>query len=442
MFSILFGALCELRNCEITGEVPFVDWGGECAYYEEGSGNCWESFFPQTGTRDPSGRVAVVAGWDDIQPYGGMDLFSTLVTLVAKYARPVPRITSQADLVDVSECVGIHYRGTDKKATQEFAGPDPEVFCAHALDACKRMGIKRVFVATDCAKALEVFRGWASSNNLTLVCTDSIRSHNQVSIHNHYGRQHGSAPGLYGTRKGEEVLVDAILLSRCQHLVRSPSGVSLYALLMNPRLTFECLGELYGGHRWETFLLDRPEHTRMGRHVTFSPGMDGRIYEVVREKIAGRDLLQYVHEHPPEKAHDYVWITTLSSGPTVEQRAFMEKTKAPSTLFAHGNAEMHLIGYIMDETELNVITALIGSCGVQDARRLVDGKMILTLPDEGALFVACSRNLFEISWRLLATVMRGEVKVGEDTYDPGDRGAKLFMAIASVLAANMSPLPK
>lgn len=434
LFSIVFGALREIRECELTGEVPRVEWGPECAYFE--SGNSWEDIFQQVGPPD-SGKStqAVAAGWDDTPLYPGKTLFETLAILVHKYARPTQEVLERASLTDVSGCVGIHYRGTDKQATKEFHGPNPETFCAHALEACRAKGVSRVFVATDCGKALEKFKTWARAHNISLVHTTSIRSFNERSIHDHYGLDSGNRRGTNGKEKAVQVLVDAILLSRCIHVIRSPSGVSLFSLLYNPKLTFECLGELYMGHRWESFLLDHDTHARGKRHVSFS-AFDKDLFVATSDTAAGRGIFEHVRAEGVEEALA-VWITDTDHGPTDTQRKALGRAQ-PGTLFTHPKHEMHLLTYIMRPLEVDIICSLLESSGVSNARAIVGGKMILTEPG-GSLFLACSRNVFDIMWGFVCTLLRGDVKVHGEAYMPGDRINHMAMAVASVLASHMTP---
>lgn len=442
LFSIVFGALREIRQCELSGDLPRVEWGEECAYFENGN-NSWEDIFLPvvTGPVDTSGppdTTVVAAGWDDTPQYPGRTLFETLAVLVAKYARPTQEVWERAGLTDVSNCVGIHYRGTDKQATKEFHGPPPETFCAHALDACRARGITRVFVATDCGKALEKFKTWARSNGLQLVHTTSIRSFNERSVHDHYGMDAGNRRGTNGKEKALQVLVDAILLSKCQHVIRSPSGVSLFALLFNPTLTFECLGELYMGHRWEAFLLDHRTHIRGKRHVSFS-GEDPAIAVATSDTAAGVDIFQHVRTEGVGEA-SAVWVTTTDQGPTETQREGMLEAKA-GTLFVHPRHELHLLTYIMNPAEVDIICSLMEASGVKNSRQIVGGKMILTSPG-GELFLACSRDLFDMVWGFICTILRGDVKIGGSPYVPGDRINHMVMAVASILAAHMTPCGK
>jgi hypothetical protein len=436
LFSILYGALRGIRECELDGTIPSVTWGEECAYYEPGNGeNCWEAFFHKTGNPGTVVKEKTLAGWDDIPVYPGKSLYETLHVLVSKCAIPNTSIMEECTKYDIQDCIGIHYRGTDKVATQEFAGPSPEVFCAHALTACTNMGINRVFVATDCGRAMETFETWARVNEIELIKTHCIRSFNSASIHNHYGLDTGKATSKHGNTKGVEVLIDALLLSRCKHIIRSPSGVSLFAILWNPDLTYECLGALYKNHDWESFILDRKQHIK--KHVTFKPISD--IYVVNRDTVAGKDIFDYIQTNPPNE-EPYVWITTGLTAPTSEDLETVLETKH-ETLFTTSNHEMHLMSYILTPQEIEIVSAIMESKGLRNASEIISSKMIITLPGQDQLMLCCSRSILDLVWSCISVILRGDVQVKGETYALGERKMVIFMAFVSILAGNIKPLP-
>ena len=130
--------------------------------------------------------------------------------------------------------LGVHLRGTDKGRYMQTAGSghpvgpaeyEPYVrafLAAHGANAS-------VFVATDSPSYLaDVMRRWPA---------DRLQFRHEVLRHeSNVAFVGGAASKANNYRKGEEVLLDALLLSRCDFLLHAASGVAELAIYWNPRL--------------------------------------------------------------------------------------------------------------------------------------------------------------------------------------------------------------
>jgi hypothetical protein len=150
---------------------------------------------------------------------------------VARHVRVKPHVTAIVDDVFArhlagSYAFGAHVRGTDFA----YAEPTPPQAYFRAIDRITRargLGDFRVFLATDQQQFVTLFRAEYGDR---LVTYDSIRSSGGVSPF----RFKGVSP----YKKGEDVLVDTLLLSRCDHVLKGAAAGGEYALWFNPGVEF------------------------------------------------------------------------------------------------------------------------------------------------------------------------------------------------------------
>ena len=148
-------------------------------------------------------------------------------TLIDRYIRPRAHIRERVDSYvrtnfDSAFVIGIHYRGTDK--FEDAPRVPYEQVRAAVLDAINAAAPARykLFVATDEQAFLEYMLDLFPGRLLYL---DMYRSVDSAPIDVVQGDNH---------RKGEDAVMDCLLLSRCDHLVRTASNLSLCSTLFNP----------------------------------------------------------------------------------------------------------------------------------------------------------------------------------------------------------------
>lgn len=129
--------------------------------------------------------------------------------------------------------LGLHIRGTDLMYAPPMSPgeyfPAVDRWLAERHDG-------RVFVATDQAQYLESFQARYGE---AILCSDSWRSRDDVAPFN--------KEELSPHKRGEDVLVDILLLSACDFLLKGASNVGEMAMYFNPELRCE---DLSLGKRW------------------------------------------------------------------------------------------------------------------------------------------------------------------------------------------------
>ena len=136
--------------------------------------------------------------------------------------------------------LGVHYRGTDKKSE---ALPVPPEACAAVirkyLDAHRQT--QALFIASDEAAFLEFvakkFKGVEIISH-----DDSMRSGDGEAIH--------KSAGGDKYEKGKDALVNCLLLSRCDALIKTASFLSAWSCVFNPTLPVVLLNAPYKECLW------------------------------------------------------------------------------------------------------------------------------------------------------------------------------------------------
>jgi hypothetical protein len=266
-------ALNQIRWAESKKLIPVVHFGrdsvdGPNAYYEEGAGpNVWEYYFEPVGgltldaarelARESGRRLLTLSYWElwrlhyeeptsvFTYPYGYYRRFDDKAAyldapwwaaqraegrrLVRRYVRVRPEIMAKVDeFVDHhfdGGVLGVHARGTDKQDTGSGSAvarivPPAEYF--PLIDRYLRANpTARVFFATDQRQFREEMQTRYGDRLLSVASTLSDSTVNAFQAQ----RERGA-----GNRaKGEEVLIDALLLSRCDFLLKCTSAVGEFA---------------------------------------------------------------------------------------------------------------------------------------------------------------------------------------------------------------------
>ena len=142
---------------------------------------------------------------------------------------------THADLFKGRFCLGIHRRvGNAGVANLQKDGRVPSLNtlltrCDELLQQPSGSTDARIFLATDDADAVDAFKGAFGSR---LIIQDNVKrtTASKREVHHSDWRTLSLADA-------EDVLVDTLLLSRCNVLVHASSSVSTMASLLNPNLT-------------------------------------------------------------------------------------------------------------------------------------------------------------------------------------------------------------
>lgn len=247
---------CEKNNID-SFEVNFKDRGH---YYEETLGHNWWQYFFEPIRKETFGtkvcrllklkkptRVSQrqIAFFNyDGEYYLPREKAHVLIN---KYIRVKPEIQREIDQFkekhfDGAYVIGIHYRGTDKHteaALVDYAHVKEsidEAIAAHGTGPIK------IFVATDTQKFVDYIRPFYTDQIIT---TDATRSTDGTPLH--YGVQ--TKEELYHYRQGKETVVDALLFSHTNYLIRTSSNLSLCSSFFNPDIPVIELSKKYAMER-------------------------------------------------------------------------------------------------------------------------------------------------------------------------------------------------
>lgn len=141
---------------------------------------------------------------------------------------------------DNQNVLGIHYRGTDK--IREASYVDYEKVLS-VIQKCMELTNKftKIFVATDDANFLDYLLN-TKFCELIISHDDYYRSANQVSIH--------SRINLNRYNVNRDAIVNIMLLSKCDFIIKSSSFLSSISLLLNPKIPFVMLNKPYDEFLW------------------------------------------------------------------------------------------------------------------------------------------------------------------------------------------------
>lgn len=216
------------------GQYPgfLVDYADEGAYYDTALGlNWWNYYYAplRIGKNAAEYRKATTRERIKFSKHAEFTLSRERChQLIEKYIKIKPVIR---DLIEKfvkvhfnKFMIGVHYRGTDKKI--ECPRVEYDQIIAKVEEVSKECGVKnpKIFVATDEEDFLAYIKTCFPNR---VVAYDSIKSRNGLPVH------------LTDTdkyKKGEDAIVDCLLLSKCDYLIRTNSNLSLCSGLFNPNI--------------------------------------------------------------------------------------------------------------------------------------------------------------------------------------------------------------
>lgn len=282
-FAYVLFALNQLIFAVQWGLVPYIDFGkctvnghdhyasgGANLYYDPASGpNMWEYYFePVSSYRLGSSNFETHALPSKLiwrlhhkeansvfaYYYGvhaskrGYDeaWYRTMRTrasqLLGRFVRPRQHLLKAVDEYWSSHfgpganVLGVHMRGTDKQADIGGNIVPPQLYMHHIDIYLQQHPNARVFLATDSPRFLRRMRERYSTK---LVARNALRSERNAFLDVQFA----------GTneRKGFDVLIDALLLSRCAFLLKSSSAVGEFAIYFNMSLHSRSIDLQYVG---------------------------------------------------------------------------------------------------------------------------------------------------------------------------------------------------
>lgn len=261
LFSCFFAVLNNIRWCEKNGVTPVVDWMRDrhSNYYQKegynGSTQPWEYYFEpisaptekvgrlQQGTMiyngycapDGSGIPVTTRHSKDYKRTFEKEYRRSIYQTITEYITIKPVITQKVeqfyqDTMIGKTTVGIHMRGTDKSA--EVRPVSVEEVCEAANNCAQGLVGCQFLMATDEERLLTEAKGLL---NGPVISYNAQRSLDGKPVH----KWVKSGPKA---QLGEEVLIEVLLLSRCNAFVHTCSNVSSAVLFFNPELDSRFVG--------------------------------------------------------------------------------------------------------------------------------------------------------------------------------------------------------
>lgn len=219
-----------------------VHFGREGNYYDPAYGpNWWSYYFEplELGSRHDAILQSVTESQNQ-NAWAVRRLLSRheAYEIITKYVKVKPFIINKAnqfasDNFGQNFVIGVHYRGTDKSSEAPRVPYEQAIQTIANQTEALGEGY-RIFVATDEKAFLEHVQGVFPNK---VVFIEAHRSSDASSVH------HSDNDPYH---LGEEALLDAVLLSKCNLLIRTSSSLSLWSTYYNPELPVIMLSQRYG----------------------------------------------------------------------------------------------------------------------------------------------------------------------------------------------------
>ena len=225
--------------CERNGKTPVVYWDERSVYHNPGgfyrkTNNVWEYYFESVSRvyAKPSSTINLEffpknESMEFCQDYIDQSTRNKAHSLIAKYIKIRQRTSTKINTfynrnMLKKHTIGIHLRGTDK--FKEVALVDAQKIVEVALQHAHND--TQFFVASDEQRLIQEIR--------------SLLHDRKVISYNCYRSQNGNPLHLGGgpsaAQNGEDVLIEASLLSKCNMFIHTLSNVSTGVLYLNPHL--------------------------------------------------------------------------------------------------------------------------------------------------------------------------------------------------------------
>ncbi|HSX26764.1 MAG TPA: nodulation protein NodZ [Chlamydiales bacterium] len=241
MFSIFNDMLAALKMYDQGKyEGIAIEFGQEGVYYDPLRGDNWWNYYCEPIALGQKGPIQEVYGDAPCIKRREIEFYTTreeASRLIQKYIHFQPTILQKAQAFQQKHfanryTIGVHYRGTDKMRDEATRVHYPEVMKAirEAIHSARARGIAnyQIFAASDEQPFIDFIRGLFQGH---FCCQEeALRSSQRMGKPAHLN------PTLDRSRCGEETILDCLLLSHCDELIRTSSNLSLWALFLNPNL--------------------------------------------------------------------------------------------------------------------------------------------------------------------------------------------------------------
>jgi hypothetical protein len=246
-----------LAYCEEQKRKPVIRLKG-WVYADAPNHDWFHDFFEETGTLASSGERLDPQGLKPLRithiQETDADKFSLTMTLeeahrlFTTHFQVKAKIQSYVDDFVAREfagdgVIGLHYRGGADKKSEAESVDWPRCFRSVMKLAEDRPELRKVFVASDDTRFIQWFAKEAAGRLSVIVHPDTERIRDGKSVLY-------SPLGGDKYQKGFEALVNCLILSRCNALIRTASFLSSWCSIFNPTLPITLLNEPYESTLW------------------------------------------------------------------------------------------------------------------------------------------------------------------------------------------------
>lgn len=269
-FSLFFQVISELHECDASGRLPIVYFNRRCLYWSDGastgSESAWDRYFePLSGAKiqDVLSWTPAMADWSaadfrrDVQvpnvtftdappvfcEWENPALIESqrpvINSLIKKHIRVRARLATEVEgfarrEFDGARVLGLHLRGLEQTLTPVGHLARPlDVFDRYLHFADRYLAAypdARIFAATDSESLRARLLSKYGERIIDRSTTRLAPSQERIGLH-YLDDSHTDKSKL-----GDDVLIDALLLSRCDYFIHGMSNVAFAALHFNPSL--------------------------------------------------------------------------------------------------------------------------------------------------------------------------------------------------------------
>lgn len=212
-----------------------IDFEDKGVFYEESRGPNWWNYYFEPLDLTPQS----IERTTNVISLNSLSMREQNHALYKKYIKIKPFLHEKATHFQKQNfktpfTIGVHYRGTDKK--EEYPRTPYFRMKQKIKDIAVRYRLKnyQVFVATDEVEFIEYLK---KEFGPKVIYTPSTRSTTKEPIH-----FNSKNPFLIG----QEAIIDCLLLSKCQYLIRTQSNLSSFSTFINPQLPTEIVSVVIG----------------------------------------------------------------------------------------------------------------------------------------------------------------------------------------------------
>ena len=247
-FSNLRTTISTIHHCESNNIKPYIYWSNSI-YNEPSYGeNAWDYYFEQLYSKPPGGN------YERAKHYYIKDktILSSIINRITIKDHILDKVDKLNNNLVHKNSLGVHIRLTDKFTAGNPGDWDPiegrpvslEMYKYHISNYLDKNDNVNIIFCTDSHDAIEYI-----TNNFDNIIyrEDVIRGTGSLSVHHHLHNESNY-------KKGEDVLIDCLILSRCNHIIKGTSSVATCSMLFNPNLTCDNLNYMYNNDSRELWV--------------------------------------------------------------------------------------------------------------------------------------------------------------------------------------------